>query len=335
MIDKEQALKNIDKWFEDLRIFWEKIKNNFSRIRLIEESKEKHYLITFLNYFYINAQLSSDKQISLFLHFFDLVDWNTKDKFTYFYHHYWMNYLPFFELQGDKEICEKYNIVEFFEKNIYLEIDSNILDKLFISQNTWIDYKFFIKHFYKDYIDNLFESVYYTYYENDLIDCEYKNDKKIIVNTLSYLYSVLWDKFEINEKMFNKKQKIYFDKFLISYYYVWFIEIIWFPNKANNQSIKIKILPKLKNILDEIEEKRELIMDKVFDEKYKEIKLKKKNWTPHLLEWKLEFIWDENKFVEIRKKYPNSKITWNNYKWKTTKYEVIENIKLDKLDNKI
>ena len=97
-----------------------------------------------------------------------------------------------------------------------------------------------------------------------------------------------------------------------------------------------RFLPKLWKILDEIEEKRELIMDKIFDEKYKEIKLKKKkDWELHLLEAKMEFIWDENKFVELRKKFPNSEIKTQNYKWKTQKYEVIEKTKLDNSNNKI
>jgi len=335
LYNQEESLKRIDDWLKKLKNFSNKIKSNFSNIELFEESKKKHYLITFLNYFFINGQIGLYKNIENFIFFFDLVDWSIKDKLTYFYHHYKTYWLDFFELKWNEKIYNKYNIKDFFEKDIYLTLDNKDLENLYIWQNIDIPIDGFIEHFYKNYINDLFESVYYTYYENELMDCQYKYDKKIIINTLSYLYSLNWTKFEVREEMFNKKQKINFDKFLISYYYVWFIEIIWFPSKENNKSIKIRILPKLSKILDELEEKRELIMDKIFDEKYKELKIKKKNWELHLLEWKLEFMWYENKYKELKNKYPNSKITWDNYKWKTTKYEVIEKIKFDNSDNKV
>jgi len=38
------------------------------------------------------------------------------------------------------------------------------------------------------------------------------------MNTLSYLYNVLWDTFEIDQNILNKKQQISFDKFITSYF---------------------------------------------------------------------------------------------------------------------
>ena len=70
-------------------------------------------------------------------------------------------------------------------------------------------------------------------------------------------------------------------------------------------------------------------VSRLFDEAYKEIRIRKKNWEPHLLEWSLEFEWNENKFVELRKKYPNSEINTKNYKGKTQKYEIREKLRLD------
>ena len=149
------------------------------------------------------------------------------------------------------------------------------------------------------------------------------------MNTLSYLYNIIWDTFEIDEAIMSKKQKISFDEFIISYFYIWFIDIEWITFKDNNPVFKIKILPKLWNILEEIENTRAIILDKLFNEAYKEIRIRKKNWEPHLLEGSLEFEWYENKFVELRKKYPNSEINTKNYKGKTQKYEIREKLRLD------
>jgi len=77
----------------------------------------------------------------------------------------------------------------------------------------------------------------------------------------------------------------------------------------------------------------ENIRDMISNTDYKQITVKKKNWRPHLLEWSLEVLWDETKFVELRKKYPNSNINTQNYKWQTQKYEVTEKLKFENSDD--
>jgi hypothetical protein len=77
----------------------------------------------------------------------------------------------------------------------------------------------------------------------------------------------------------------------------------------------------------------ENIKDMISNTEYKQITVKKKNWKPHSLEWSLEVLWDETKFVELRKKYPNSDINTKNYKWKTQKYEITEKLKFENSDD--
>lgn len=302
------------------------IKSNYSNKEIQKEVKEIFCLLTFLNYLQIRLQVNKNNKIDSFIEFFDLVDWNKKDKLNYFYANFY-NYLEFFEFAWNEELEEK-DIHEFFTNNEHLKQSEEELEKVYIKIKKDISIEAFWELFYEWYITDFFESVYYSYYESK----EHDKDKRVIMNTLSYLYNVLGDTFEIDQNILNKKQVISFDKFLTSYFYIWFIDIEWVTFKDNNPVFKIKILPKLWEVLEEIENTRAIILDKLFDEAYKEIRIRKKNWKPHLLEGSLEFKWDENKFVELRKKYPNSEINTKNYKWKTQKYEIREKLRLDNSD---
>jgi len=299
------------------------IKSNYSTKEIQKEAKDIFCLLTFLNYLQIIWQVNLNNKIDNFLEFFDLVNWNKKDKLNYFYANFY-NYLDFFELAWNKEL-EKEDIKEFFENNKYLQIKDLELEQVYMTINKNFSIEDFWEVFYEWYVTDFLESVYYSYYEH----WEHNKDKRVIMNTLSYLYNVLWDTFEIDKNILNKKQTISFDKFITSYFYIWFIDIEWVIFKDNIPVFKIKILPKLWEVLEEIENTRAIILDKLFDEAYKEIRIRKKNWEPHLLEGSLEFEWDENKFVELRKKYPNSEINTKNYKGKTQKYEIREKFRLD------
>ncbi|NVP18017.1 hypothetical protein HUU51_04840 [Candidatus Gracilibacteria bacterium] len=303
--------------------FLKTIKSNYSSIEVEHEAREKYYILTFLNYLQIRGQVNINNKIDNFLEFFNLVDWAKKDKLNYFYANFY-NYLEFFELAGNLEL-EKQDIQEFFTNNEYLKYREEELEKVYITIKKDISVEDFWEVFYEGYITDFFESVYYSYYESK----EHDKEKRVIMNTLSYLYNVLGDTFEIDESILNKKQKITFDKFITSYFYIGFLDIEGVTFKDNSPLFKIKVLPKLGEVLEEIENTRSLILDKLFDEAYKEIRIRKKNGEPHLLEGSLEFEGDENKFVELRKKYPNSEINTKNYKGKTQKYEIREKLWLD------
>jgi hypothetical protein len=280
-------------------------------------------MLTFLNYLQIRWQVNLNNKINSFIEFFDLVDWNKRDKLNYFYERFCYS-LGIFSLAWEKNL-EKEDIQEFFENNKHLQLSDQELEKVYITLREDISIEVFWEEFYEWYITDFCESSYYFYYERK----EHKNEKRVIMNTLSYLYNIIWDTFEVDEAIMSKKQKISFDEFIISYFYIWFVDIEWVTFKDNNLVFKIKILPKLWDVLEELENTRSMILDKLFDEAYKEIRIRKKNWEPHLLEWNLEFEWDENKFVELRKKYPNSEINTKNYKGKTQKYEIREKLRLD------
>ncbi len=326
MISKEEAIKRIDRDFKNLF----KIKSNYSSEEVSKNLDTNYKFLIFTNFIQHSWDLNNWKDIYNFADFYWL-KLSNKDKLNFLNHHF-RYYLDFFELIGN-DIIKNYKTKDFFEKEIYLKLDEKDLENIRIIPTKDLTNKEFWEYFYKWYMEDFFASVYYTYYDNDLIDCRYKYDKKVIINTLSYIYSVLWDEFEINQQMFNKKQEISFMDFIISYNYVWFIEIteIWLSYEGNI-TYWIKILSKLKDILDEIEEKRNLILDKIFDDKYNEIKIKKKNWELHLLEWEINIYWDDTKFVELKKQYPFSKIETEVHNKNTNKFKVIEKIKLKKDD---
>jgi len=68
----------------------------------------------------------------------------------------------------------------------------------------------------------------------------------------------------------------------------------------------------------------ELICKQYFDAEYKAIKIvkDKKYWVK--LESELEYLWDDIKFVELKNKFPHSKIEADNYKWRINKYRLTE-----------
>lgn len=299
------------------------IKSNYSSKEVEQETREKSDILTFLNYLQVRWQVNLNNKIDSFMEFFDLVDWNKRDKLNYFYERFCYS-LGIFSLAWDPKL-ETVDIQEFFDNNKHLQLSDQELEKVYITLRKDISIEAFWEEFYEWYITDLCESSYYFYYERK----EHKNEKRAIMNTLSYLYNIIWDTFEIDESIMSKKQKISFDEFILSYFYIWFIDIEWVTFKNNKPVFKIKILPKLWDVLEEIENTRSLILDKLFDEAYKEIRIRKKNWELHLLEGSLEFEWDENKFVELRKKYPNSEINTKNYKGKTQKYEIREKLRLD------
>ena len=307
MISKEEAIKRIDKEFKNLF----KIKSNYSSEEVSNKLNNIYQFLIFTNFIQHSWDLNNWKDIYNFIDFY-ILQISNKDKLNFFYHHF-RYYLDFFDIVFLNDNIWVLKTKDFFEKEIYLKLEDEALENIRIIPTKDLSNKDFWEYFYKWYMDNFFESVYYTYYDNDLMDCRYKYDKKIIINTLSYLYSVLWDKFDINEDMFNKKQNISYIEFIISYYYVWFIDLfaISYDKKENWENFiwyEIIILPKLKNILDEIEEKRTLILDKIFDEKYNEIKIKKQNWEVNFIEWEINIYWDDTKFIELKKQYPFTKI---------------------------
>ena len=90
----------------------------------------------------------------------------------------------------------------------------------------------------------------------------------------------------------------------------------------------VRLTDAFTKILDTSLVQNELLMESIFNEKYKKITVLKKNGKPYLLERNIEK-GEHSTFIELQKKYPHSEIKVKNYNGKTTKYEVKEKIKLD------
>ena len=224
------------------------------------------------------------------------------------------------------------NIEEFFEKDIFLNIlDLESLDIYLKRNEEWGIEQFLkiIEDEYYDFLDTIVNSYYYFW--------EFRIHKDIIYNKIENLYNLNWEKFEIIDKYFQGKDKVFFIKAIISFYYLWFIDILdFYMEKDNIWNIYyvfwITIKGKLKEIIENISEIKISILNKVFDQEYKQITIKKKNWKLNMLEWDLEFDWTDIKFIDLKNKYPHSKIEADNYNWNISKYKVKEKIKLDNVE---
>lgn len=86
----------------------------------------------------------------------------------------------------------------------------------------------------------------------------------------------------------------------------------------------------IKNNTFVIEDNIKNILEKYYDDEYNQLTIKKKKWEAYMLEWSLEFFWDDEKFVTLKRKYPHSKVEANIYDWNINKYNLTEKIKLKK-----
>lgn len=86
----------------------------------------------------------------------------------------------------------------------------------------------------------------------------------------------------------------------------------------------------IKNDTFIIEDNIKTILEKYYDDEYNQLTIKKKKWEAYMLEWSLEFFWDDEKFVTLKRKYPHSKVEANIYDWNINKYNLTEKIKLKK-----
>ena len=70
---------------EDIFEKLKNIKSNYSSPEIEKEAQNVFYILTFLNYLQIRWQVNLNNKIDSFIEFFDLVDWNKRDKLNYFY----------------------------------------------------------------------------------------------------------------------------------------------------------------------------------------------------------------------------------------------------------
>lgn len=180
----------------------------------------------------------------------------------------------------------------------------------------------------------------------------FNKQKELLLNKMSINQNIFWNMFRVSEESFwevwnkNSFAYLHFFAFLLRENYIKISELYsvddtpifgdaWdYLCENEKYSLMIYLEDSFIDLLKWWTNLKETILDKVFDTEVKNILIKKKkNWDLNLIEAKREFIWDEAKFVELRKKYPNSDINTKNYKWKTQKYEITEKIKFENDDN--
>lgn len=315
--------KDIEKAYErflELSAITDAIHNRYSSNDVKEKINEEYTYLLFDNYLMNKWGFQQGSNRWFILP--SVKGYDRKDLFTFFYSIF-HNYIDFFKLN-----IWDWDAKHFFDEWIYLTLNDDDLNKVTITLDDSVTKKAFWDLCYSVVLGSMLESTYYLYYESK----GYKNEKKQIINTFSYLYSIYGDEFEINERMFNKKGRVSFLEMVISYYYLGFIEItscgLWWDGEIL-QVYWLRILPRLREVLDEVEHQREILLDRVFDEKYTEIKIKKKKWGSLFVESQTEYSSEEIKFVELQKKYPHSDISAKNYNGKVQKYIVKEKKKLN------
>ncbi len=75
------------------------------------------------------------------------------------------------------------------------------------------------------------------------------------------------------------------------------------------------------------------VLELIWNTDYIKVTLLKDNdWKIGFIEWDLNILWNDKKFVELKKKYPFSKIETEIHNWNINKYKIKEKIKLKKQD---
>lgn len=179
----------------------------------------------------------------------------------------------------------------------------------------------------------------------------FDKQKEILLMELAKIQNIFWNMFKISEDNFWKKweeQKfcyLYFFIFLFRNDYISIQDISpiddtpifdeqWNYECENEKySLWIYLEPKINTLIDEWGNLKEKVLDKIFDTEYKQITIKKKNWELHSLEGEINIYWDDTKFIDLKNKYPYSKIETEIHNWNTHKYKITEKIKLQNDEN--
>lgn len=96
-----------------------------------------------------------------------------------------------------------------------------------------------------------------------------------------------------------------------------------------NSRLHIKITDKAITLLKEIFEVRDIIIDKMFNEDYTQLQIRRKDKKIHILEWRKELAGGSKRMTELMREYPNADITFKNYNGKTNKIIVLERTKMN------
>ncbi len=234
----------------------------------------------------------------------------------------------------------------FFEEPLFLYIDQRLLEWCEI-KNTF-DSEENVEKILK-LLDKKLEYFVLWVLEKKYWTLPFNKQKELLLDKFSKYHNFFWRSFNLSESYLDGKWEdissftfIHFIVFLLRFKYITISEFLateekpimdndWnYVRESELYSFRVYIKPKLENIIIWWVKLKGLILDKIFSDEYKQITIKKKkNWELSLLEWKLEFIWDDKKQVELKKKYPHSNVTSINYGWKTTKYKITDKIKLD------
>lgn len=179
----------------------------------------------------------------------------------------------------------------------------------------------------------------------------FNKQKEVLLDKLSNTQSIHWNMFRISEDNFwdkwNEKSfcYLYFFIFLFRNKYITINEIYsvdeipifneeWkYVSENEKYSFMVYLQPKIIDLINWWINLKELILDKIFNEEYKQITIKKKKWAPYMLESDLSILWDDKRFVELKKLYPYSEIKVDIHNEKINNYKIKERIKLNKIDN--
>lgn len=250
-----------------------------------------------------------------------------------------------------EEFINKRNTKVFFKEPIFLFLEDKFYEWIEVKNNFDTDENIekilrLIDEKIENFVSWELSKKYWLY--------SFDKQKEILLNKMAINQNILWNMFRVSEDNFwdewnkNSFSYLHFFTFLLRQNYIKISELYSVDNipifdekwdylcENEKYSLMIYLDKSFIDLLKWWINLKEVILNKIFDKEVKNILIKKKkNWELHSLEAKMYFIWDENRFVELRKKFPNSEINTKNYKWKTQKYEVIEKTKLDNLKNKI
>lgn len=224
----------------------------------------------------------------------------------------------------DQEVVAM-DIYDFFEGELYMSYPEESIKKLILTIDKPISKKVLWK-----INDELAYENFWFYKQSD----NYRKTAGIILTLFESLYRLYGRRFEITQNALIIEHKIEYISMVSLLFFTGLVAISWLRKRTGKTwevyVFDIALTDEFIEILDAQKKQKDFLMTSIFEEKCKEITIRKKNGRPHMMERKIEVSVDETRFVELQKKYPHAEITATTYDGRTTKYEIKEKIRLDK-----
>lgn len=171
----------------------------------------------------------------------------------------------------------------------------------------------------------------------------YEKQLNIMLSRLSDFHELVWESCMIEGKHFKRYKNISFLFLMVIFWRLGYVTVTKETDSMdgfilNQKYVLIKgepqfhtiITEKVKSLFESFFDIKWVILEKVFEDEYKQLRISKKDGKLHIVEWEIELIGNPKKLVELQREYPNSKIVYDVYCGQISKITIK---KRDKISN--